>query len=74
MGYQDKEKELKMCYSVLEKFEEDLQDCKRDLNFLKENEENSSEYQEALEAATNRENELKITIKLLKGRINKLEN
>lgn len=74
MGYQDKQKELEMCYGILAKFEEDLKDCKEDIHFLSEQEEKTIEYVGAAKAAATRADELKVAIKILNERIDELEN
>lgn len=74
MRYQDKQKELEMCYGILAKFEEDLEDCKKDIHFLSEQDEKTIEYVGAAKATATRADELKVAIKLLKERINQLEN
>lgn len=65
--------ELKICCDILEKLEEELNDCKKDYKFLKEQEDDSKEYNAARAAVTERAEGLKITIKTIKERIASLE-
>ena len=69
----NKASELKICYDILEKLEEELKDCKNDYKFLKEQEDDSKEYNAAREAVIERAEGLKITIKTIKERIASLE-
>lgn len=66
-------KEIKMCNSILEKLMESYYDCKKDYDFLMENESQTEEYVQAKNAVIERYKELKITIDTIKERLEKLQ-
>ena len=69
------EKEIEMCTNLIKKFEEGLIECKKDYDFLKEQEATygeTEEHQKAVAAFKERSEGIKITVKVLKERLNKL--
>lgn len=70
------DKEIEMCTNLLSKFQEDLQDCKKDYDFLKSQEEEygeTEEHQKAVEAFQERAQGVKLTVGLLNKRLEKLK-
>lgn len=69
--------EIAMCNSILEKFKEEMADCKKDYDTLvglKEKDGERPEYKKAVVAVKERHDDIALSVKLIKNRIEKLEN
>lgn len=77
MKNENVKKEIEMCTKLLKKFNESLEDCKKDYAFLLENKEKygtTEEHKKAVEAFKERTEGIQLTIKLLNKRLKELED
>lgn len=67
--------ELAICNSILEKFKEEMLDCKKDYDTLKTLEEkdgNKPEFKKAFMAVKERHDDIALSVKIIKNRIDAL--
>ena len=70
------QEEIRLCSSLLQKFKEDLADCKKDYDALKKLEEQDKdkpEFKKAFLAVKERNGDLTASIKLLNWRLEQLQ-
>ena len=70
------DKEIEMCVDLLNKFQENLEDCKKDYAFLKKQEDEyglTEEHQKAVSAFMERAEGVQVTINVLNSRLKKLK-
>jgi DNA anti-recombination protein RmuC len=68
--------EIAMCNSILEKFKEEMADCKKDYDTLKSLESqdgDNPQFKKAAKAVKERHDDLTLSIKLIKNRLEKLQ-
>lgn len=68
--------EIEICKSILAKFKEEMEDCKKDyetLKSLKETDGKTTDFKKASLAVKERHDDIALSVKLIKGRIEKLE-
>ena len=68
--------EIAMCNSILEKFKEEMADCKKDYDTLKELERKDGDnphFKKAALAVKERHDDIMLSIKLVKNRLEKLQ-
>lgn len=71
MGKKEILDELKICSSILSKFKDELEDCKKDYETLKRLEPvdgNNPEFKKALVAVKQRHDDITLSVKLIKNR------
>lgn len=76
MKNENVKEEIDMCKKLLKKFNESLEDCKKDYEFLKENKQTygmTEEHKKAVETFKERTEGIQLTIKLLNQRLEELE-
>lgn len=69
--------EIEICNSILTKFKEEMMDCKKDYDTLKALEEkdgNNPDFKKAFMAVKERHDDITLSVKLIKNRLEKLEN
>ena len=68
--------EITICNSILTKFKEEMADCKKDFETLKglqEKEGDNPNFKKALLAVKERHDDIALSVKLIKARLEKLE-
>lgn len=76
MGKNSIQDEIDICKSILEKFKEEMEDCKKDyetLKTLKKQDGETMEFKKASMAVKQRHDDIELSVKLIKSRIAKLE-
>lgn len=69
------DKEIAMCSNLIEKFQTDLDDCKKDYEFLKAQEKmygETEEHRKAVAVFKERSDGIKVVLNVLKQRLDKL--
>ncbi len=70
------DEEIEICRSILEKFKEEMMDCKNDyenLKNLKDQDGDNPNFKKALMAVKERHDDIALSVKLIKNRLEKLE-
>ncbi len=76
MKKENVEKEIEICISIIKKFNQSLEDCKKDYNFLNEQKEKYGDtemHKKAEESLKERTESISITLAALNERLKKLE-
>ena len=76
MGRNSINEEIAICNSILNKFKEEMIDCKRDYETLKglqAKEGNNPNFKKALLAVKERHDDIELSVKLIRNRLDKLE-
>ena len=70
------DEEIEICKSILAKFKEEMIDCKKDYETLKDLQEKDGQnpnFKKALMAVKERHDDIALSVKLIKNRLEKLE-